>query len=53
MQELLRDRLADPTQTHWVEVDGLRWTVKQAFRIATGIMDPSLTSHRALMSCGG
>jgi len=45
----LRDNVPEPVQTHWADVDGRRWPIKQAFRIATGISDPSLTSHRALI----
>ena len=38
----------DPIRTHWVEIDGLRWPPKQAFRIATGLIDEPFISHFAL-----
>ena len=39
---------AKPIRTHWVEIDGRRWTPKQAFRVATGLTDEPFISHFAL-----
>lgn len=38
----------DAIRTHWVELDGRRWPPKQAFRIATGLIDEPFISHYAL-----
>ncbi|MFI7033700.1 hypothetical protein ACIBK1_33715 [Microbispora rosea] len=40
--------LPDSIRTHWVEIDGRRWPPKQAFRIATGLIDEPFISHFAL-----
>lgn len=40
--------IPDPVQTHWVEVDGRRWPVKQALEAATGIPRGACISHRAV-----
>lgn len=39
---------ADTIRTHWVEIDGRRWPVKQAFRVGTGLIDEYFISHRAV-----
>lgn len=39
---------ADAIRTHWVEIDGRRWPVKQAFRVGTGLIDEYFISHRAV-----
>lgn len=50
--EMVRSRVpADPPhdiRTHWVEIDGHRWPAKQAFRIATGLIDEPFITHTAL-----
>lgn len=38
----------DEVRTHWVEIDGRRWPPKQAFRIATGLVDEPFISHFAI-----
>jgi hypothetical protein len=41
----LAGNIASVVQKHWVEVDGTRWPVTQAFALATG--KPSVKSNRA------
>jgi hypothetical protein len=41
----LAGNIASVVQRHWVEVDGTRWPVTQAFALATG--KPSVKSNRA------
>ena len=47
-----RARLAahppEPTQVHWVELDGRRWPPKQALEIISGLQRSSYISHQAL-----
>jgi hypothetical protein len=38
----------DDVRTHWVEIDGRRWPPKQAFRVATGLVDEPFVSHFAI-----
>jgi len=43
----LRDRAPDPIQTHWVEVDGIRFPVKQALEAVLGVSRTTFTSQVA------
>lgn len=38
----------DEVRTHWVEIDGRRWPPKQAFRVATGLVNEPFISHFAI-----
>ena len=38
----------EDVRTHWVEIDGRKWPPKQAFRIATGLVDEPFISHFAI-----
>jgi hypothetical protein len=43
----LRGRAPDPIQTHWVEVNGVRFPVKQALEVVLGISRSTFTSQVA------
>lgn len=43
----LRGRPPQTIQTHWVEVDGVRFPVKQALEVSLGLGREAFTSHRA------
>jgi hypothetical protein len=43
----LRGRPPQSIQTHWVEVEGIRFPVKQALEISLGLGREAFTSHRA------
>jgi len=43
----LRGRAPDPIQTHWVEVEGIRFPVKQALEAVLGISRTTFTSQVA------
>ena len=43
----LRGRPAQPIHTHWVEVEGVRFPVKQALEVSLGLPRVAFTSHRA------
>src|SRR6476661_6391252 len=43
----LRGRAPEPIQTHWVEVDGVRFPVKQALEAVLGISRTTFTSQVA------
>ena len=43
----LRGRPPQPIQAHWVEVDGVRFPVKQALEVSLGLGREAFTSHRA------
>lgn len=44
----LRGRVQEDVRNHWVDVDGVRWPVKQAFEAATALPRNEFTSHIAL-----
>jgi hypothetical protein len=44
----LRAGVPEPIQLHWVEVDGVRFPVKQALELALGLDRSRFTSHVAL-----
>jgi hypothetical protein len=44
----IKQTVPEAIQTHWVEIDGERWPVMQAFEVATGIPRRNYISHRAL-----
>jgi hypothetical protein len=44
---MLQGRPPQPIQTHWVEVGGVRFPVKQALEVSLGLGRESFTSHRA------
>lgn len=44
----LQDQVREDVRDHWVEVDGVRWPVKQAFGAAMGFRRDAFTSHIAL-----
>ncbi|MCG5470450.1 hypothetical protein LADH09A_004398 [Micromonospora sp. LAH09] len=50
--EAVRVALADlnrqDLREHWVEIDGIRWPVKQVFGAVTGLHRSAFTSHTAL-----
>lgn len=43
----LRGRPPEPIQIHWVEIEGVRFPVKQALNVALGLTRESFRSHRA------
>ena len=43
----LRGRPPQPIQTHWVDVGGVRFPVKQALEVSLGLGREAFTSHRA------
>ncbi|MFI6028080.1 hypothetical protein [Amycolatopsis magusensis] len=47
--ERLRHRRPEEIRTHWVEVEGVRFPVKQALEAALGINRTEFTSHAALL----
>lgn len=47
-QSRILGSIPDPLRTHWVEIEGRRWPVKQAFETATRIARAEYTSHQAL-----
>lgn len=50
-QEMVRHRLADhapdPIDQYWVEVDGIRWPVKQVMAVATGLSRTEFQSQNS------
>jgi hypothetical protein len=48
VRDRLKDLVREDIRDHWVEVDGLRWPVKQAFAAATALPRAAFTSHIAL-----
>ena len=44
----LKDHVREDIRDHWVEVDGVRWPVKQVFGAAMGLRRDAFTSHTAL-----
>ncbi|WP_433288357.1 hypothetical protein [Micromonospora sp. CA-244673] len=44
----LKNQIREDVRDHWVEVDGVRWPVKQVFGAAMGLRRDAFTSHIAL-----
>lgn len=44
----LAAQIREDVREHWVEVDGVRWPVKQVFAAITGLRRDAFTSHTAL-----
>ncbi len=44
----LAGRSPEVIRKHWVEIDGVRWPVKQILSLAAGISRPSFISHTAV-----
>ncbi|MBM2623157.1 hypothetical protein JIG36_47440 [Actinoplanes sp. LDG1-06] len=48
----IREIVPEPVQTHWVDVDGVRFPIKQALEAAFGLRRSRFTSHTARSALG-